>query len=405
MVEMVGEVRVPASEVKTGSATASTLPTRTPRILVPLDRLPAGEAKLPVAEAQARAFGAELILLHVLSQREASSESGVSPVEAHAHAYLDAIALHLRSEGIPAHPLIRVGPVAATVVSVARELGVDLIVIGTNMRSGLTRLFPGAIADEIVQDAPCPVMLVRPDLATAPPAPAVRSFPEDAARAGPLAPRSLGPRTVEVARIVGSVGRAAELGADFRPLKPNEEDTHRLRRLQEAADQGISLPLVELYKLGYGYYVLDGHHRVALAKRQHQLWIDAMVTEYLPLSEPEAQRIFNERVRFERATGLTRIGMARPGNYARLEEFIHVFAEQQGVDDLRDASRRWYAEVFRPLQIQVRARRLTQHFPGERTADVVLRVIDQRKLEAQRRSVDIAEVQWADALSSVCPKR
>ncbi|HEV2126331.1 MAG TPA: universal stress protein, partial [Chloroflexota bacterium] len=127
------------------------------RILVPLDLLPAGEAKLPVAEAQARAFGAELILLHVLSQREASGDGGVSPTEAHAHAFLDAVALRLRSDGISAQPLIRVGPVAATVVDVARELGADLIVIGTNMRGGLTRIFPGAIADEIAHNAPCPV--------------------------------------------------------------------------------------------------------------------------------------------------------------------------------------------------------------------------------------------------------
>lgn len=369
---------------------------------MPLDLLPAGEAKLPVAVAQARAFGAELILLHVLSERDASTE-GVSPGEAHAHAYLDSICLSLRSEGLRAQPLLRYGSVAQTVVGVARELRADLIIIGTNMRGGLSRLFPGAIADEIVHNAPCPVLLVRPALDTAPPAPPVRSFSDDAAKAGPLAPRALGARTVEVARIVGSVGRPAELGTDFRPLKANPDDDARHKRLLQGIERGTSIPPVELYKLGYGYYVLDGHHRVAIAKQERQLWIDAIVTEYLPLTEPEAQRIFTERQRFERATGLTRIGLARPGNYARLEELIHEHAEAHGIDDLRDAARRWYADVCRPLQLRVRARRLTQHFPGERTADVVLRIADHRRLEAQRLGKRLADLSWEEALASFQP--
>lgn len=393
-------------------ATSSSTSDGPRRILLPLDLLPAGEAKVPVAEAQARAFGSEVVLLHVLSDRDASSE-GVTPGEAHAHAYLDAIALRLRSEGLNAQTLLRYGGVAQTVLDVARELKSDLIIIGTNMRGGLSRLFPGAIADEIVHNAPCPVLLVRPALETAPPAPPVRSFSDDAAKAGPLAPRSLGARTVELARIVGSVGRPAELGADFRPLKPNDDDDNRHKRLLHGFERGASIPPIELYKLGYGYYVLDGHHRVAIAKQQRQLWIDAIVTEYLPLTEPEAQRIFTERQRFERATGLTRIGLARPGSYARLEELIHEFAEQHkelgaksgGLADLRDAARRWYAEVFRPLQLRVRARRLTQHFPGERTADVVLRLSDHRRLEAQRLSRPIADLTWEEALTSFPPAK
>jgi nucleotide-binding universal stress UspA family protein len=351
---------------------------------VPIDLLPAGEVKLPVAEAQARAFGAELILLHVFSEREAAAEGVVSPGEARARAYLDAIAAGMHADSVSARSLVRVGPVASTVVDVARDLQVGLIVIGSNVRGGLSRLYPGAIADQIVRNAPCPVLLVRPALEHAPAAPAVRSFADDAARAGPLAPRALGTRTVEIARIVGSVGRPADLGTDFRPLRARDEDDERFRRIVERMERGESLPPVELYKLGYGYYVLDGHHRIAAARLLEQLWIDAVVTEFLPLSDHEAQQIFTERVRFERATGLTRIGAARPGNYARLEELIHEFAEQAGIGDLREAARAWYAAVFRPLQAGIRARRLGQHFPGERTADVVLRVADFRRIESQR---------------------
>jgi hypothetical protein len=228
----------------------------------------------------------------------------------------------------------------------------------------------------------------------------VRSFADDAARAGPLAPRSLGTRTVEIARIVGSVGRPAELRADFRPRQSRSDDDHRFQRVLERLTRGQAMPPVELYKLGYGYYVLDGHHRVAAAKQLDQPWIDAVVTEFLPLTDSEAQQIFTERFRFERATGLTRVGAARPGNYARLEELIHEYAEQEGIADLRDAARRWYAQVFRPVQVQIRTRRLGQRFPGERTADVLLRVADHRRLESQRQGRPLT---WTDALDSFLP--
>jgi hypothetical protein len=205
---------------------------------------------------------------------------------------------------------------------------------------------------------------------------------------------------VEVSRIVGSVGRPSELGPDFRPLRRWGHDDHRFQRVLQAMQEGRSLPPIELYKLGYGYYVLDGHHRVAAARQLGQHWIDANVTEFLPLTNPDAQRLFTERLRFERATGLTRIGVARPGNYPRLEELIHEYADEHGIGDLREAARRWYSEVFRPLQLRIRARRLAEHYPGERTADVLLRLADHRRLESQRRGRPLS---WEEALESFVP--
>src|SRR5919202_1796692 len=95
------------------------------RILVPLDLTPPGEAKLPTAEAYARAFGADLLLLHVLPRPPAParvtaaladlplpgrsarrerlddpSESGVPPEEARARAYLDSVVARLRATGV-----------------------------------------------------------------------------------------------------------------------------------------------------------------------------------------------------------------------------------------------------------------------------------------------------------------
>ena len=365
------------------------------RILVPLDLTPLGEAKLPVAEEQAHAFQAELILLHVLPEEAADAEGTVSPEEASARAYLDAITARMHAADVQARPLIGYGPVAAKVLEVASEEDVDLIIIGSNVRRGLSRLFLGSVAEEIVRNAPCPVLLVRPTLDVPQPVTAIRSFADDAARAGPLAPRSLGLRTVEVSRIVGSVGRAAELGADFRPLRRRQQDNERYQRILQAMQQGESLPPVELYKLGYGYYVLDGNHRVAAAKQLGQLEIDAVVTEFVPLGDSEAQRVFVERRAFERATGLTRVGAAKPGTYRRLEQIITQYARQRRFPDLREAAKRWYTEVFRPLAAQIRELRLGEHFPGERTADVFIRLADYRQEVSTRQG---RELTWEEVL-------
>jgi hypothetical protein len=139
-------------------------------------------------------------------------------------------------------------------------------------------------------------------------------------------------------------------------------------------ESGVSLPPVVLYKVGYGYYVLDGNHRVAAAKQLGQLEIDALVTEFLPVSDAVAQRVFSERRAFEQATGLTRIGASLPGQYPQLENMVREFAEDHGIADLRDAARRWEAEVYRPAARVIHTTRMTRQFAGERTADVFVRV-------------------------------
>ena len=48
------------------------------------------------------------------------------------------------------------------IVEIAKELGVDMIVMGTHAREGLDRLFFGSVANEVVKSAKCPVMTIRP---------------------------------------------------------------------------------------------------------------------------------------------------------------------------------------------------------------------------------------------------
>lgn len=380
------------------------------RILVPLDASPLSEAKLPTVEEYGRAFGAEVVLLHVLPPAsrpplalprpfETPAEAGaVSATEARTRAFLEVTASHLRAAGVAAQPLVLVGPVAETILAVAREQAVALIILGSDVRRGLSRLFLGSVAGAVVAGAPCPTLLVRPDpdapKATTP----LRSFAEDEARAGLLTPRLLGPRRIDPARIIGSVGRADELGADFRPTVRHPPDEDRYQRIVELAARGVQpLPPVDLYKLGYGYYVLDGHRRVAAAKQLGFDEIDASVTEWVPATDADARQLFTARRRFERATGLTSVGAARPASYPRLEALIAEFRAARGLADYREAAERWRVAVYGDLVRRIRALRLNRYFAGERSADIVVRVADHRAAESARQGRAIG---WDEALAS-----
>lgn len=363
------------------------------RILVPLDLAPPGEAKVPVAEEYARAFGAEVLLLHVLPPRALHPDE-VLPAEASARAYLDVIIAEMAAVHVHAVGMVRSGPTAGTILAEARASHTELIILGTDVRPRLRSAVLGSIADAVVRNAPCPVLLVRPARGdhSAPP---LRSFTEDAARSGPLQPRPLGRQTVGLGRIIGSVGRAHELGPDFRPAGNRHSDDQLFLRIRRATEAGADLPPVELYKLGYGYYVLDGHHRVAAAREVGQREIDAEVTEYIPLADPEAARRSAERRAFERSTGLTSIEASRPETYAKFVELIDGYRAEQGIADFRRAAQRWRSQVYRPLWQRIRERHLMRSFPGERPADLIARVGAWRAATAADGT---APVDWEEAL-------
>jgi hypothetical protein len=87
-----------------------------------------------------------------------------------------------------------------------------------------------------------------------------------------------GKRTVPLAQIQGGVGRCSEFDREFMPAKSSVEE--RWKRIDRAFQRGEELPLVSLYKIGGLYFVLDGHHRVSVARYHGAEWIDAYVTEF-----------------------------------------------------------------------------------------------------------------------------
>lgn len=336
------------------------------RILLPLDQVEGGEAKIPVAVSYARMMGAQVVLLHVLPPHALDS-SAVLPEEARARTYLDTIAAQIHAAGVSTAMVVRSGLPAPIIVDEAETIGACLIILGANVRSKLATLLNGSVADEVVRSANCPVLLLRPDarvhfggLRT------LRSFHADSARMGALTRRHLGVRTIEIARIVGSESRAQDFGPDFRwlgehRLDPREEQ--RFTRVLVATQRGAALPPIVVFQLGFGYYVEDGHHRVAAAKANGQTEIEADVTEFVPV-ESETSDLFAVRSAFEQATGLTELGAARAQSYPILLRTIEQFGRNERLPELRHAARRWEGQIYRPLWGTIRARHLSAAFPG-----------------------------------------
>ncbi len=86
-----------------------------------------------------------------------------------------------------------------------------------------------------------------------------------------------GMRTVEISRIIGSVGKHEQFDMQFMPLP--RASPEKWKRIDKAFRLGQELPPVSLLGLGGDYFVNDGHHRVSVARFHGVEWIDAEVTE------------------------------------------------------------------------------------------------------------------------------
>ncbi|SRR5579875_3552660 len=119
----------------------------------------------------------------------------------------------------------------------------------------------------------------------------VKSFEDTLTAAGGIKGRfDAGAGSVPTQKIVGSVGRAHNLRSDFF-YRTGRAMTGRFVRIGDAMQQGRTLPPVDLYKVKKApspsrepaaseYYVVDGHHRVAMARKLGQAFLDAHVVEY-----------------------------------------------------------------------------------------------------------------------------
>jgi nucleotide-binding universal stress UspA family protein len=141
------------------------------RILVPLDGSKLAEKALSYAEALAQKFEAELILVQVLQLMPefvggphggmVFHEQIIQDRQA-ADVYLNSVMGQVRELVLPVRTVtLEAHSVTDRIIKLACDESVDLIVMSTHGRSGLSRLVHGSVAGQILHDAPCPVFLVK----------------------------------------------------------------------------------------------------------------------------------------------------------------------------------------------------------------------------------------------------
>lgn len=92
-----------------------------------------------------------------------------------------------------------------------------------------------------------------------------------------------GLQDIPLAAIVGSVGRSEDYTWNFLPRSGDYSSRERWRKIYTLVTVGSGVPAIELYKVDDCYFVIDGHHRISVAKHLGWHTIQAHVTE-LPVT-------------------------------------------------------------------------------------------------------------------------
>jgi len=142
---------------------------RARRILHPTDFSSAADPAFEYALDVARRHSGVLIMLHVIEPISAFPDeayvalkhAGREAAETSTRAHFDRLLARAKKADIPAADLVRYGRAAEEIVLAAESERANVIVMGTHGHRGLRRLVLGSVAQQVVANAPCPVVTVR----------------------------------------------------------------------------------------------------------------------------------------------------------------------------------------------------------------------------------------------------
>lgn len=142
------------------------------KIVVPIDGSGWSESAIPHAVDIARNNNSEIILLHVFRPPAyeytdqialAGNEDQIQQVREQIKQHLMGLRNQLRSEQLNCRVQFIEGQgVANLICNYINEEGVDLVIMSTHGRSGITQLLFGSIAQKVLHGVKVPVMIVRP---------------------------------------------------------------------------------------------------------------------------------------------------------------------------------------------------------------------------------------------------
>ena len=202
-----------------------------------------------------------------------------------------------------------------------------------------------------------------------------------------------GTQDIPLDAIVGSVGRYTEFTRSFLPRR--EGDLERWASVKAAMDEGLGLPPIEVYKVGEAYFVIDGNHRVSIARQEGFKYIEARVIEFrtsIPLTPDISHEDLIVKAEYASFLDATRIMDARPNvdlnvtaccQYDKLMDQIrlcqYLLQEEQKKDvSLQEAAANWYDTIYIPLAEAIRDRGLLRWFPDRTITDLYIWISENR---------------------------
>ena len=222
-------------------------------------------------------------------------------------------------------------------------------------------------------------------------------------------------REIPLDAIVGSVGRYTDFTRDFLPR--SDSDKSRWARVMEETIGPTGLPPIDVYQIGDVYFVLDGNHRVSVARSLEATYIQAYVTEVrtrVPLTpdiQPDDLIVKAEYAKFLEETQIDKLrpdsdlSLTLPGQYPILEEHISVHRYFMGIDEQREvpyeeAVSHWYDTVYIPIAEIIQERGILHHFPGRTVADLYLWLSKHKVQLKEEIGWEVTSVTAVDDLAS-----
>jgi nucleotide-binding universal stress UspA family protein len=139
------------------------------KLLAAVDFSPVSKAIAEQAASLAKAFSAELVLIHVAAPDPdfVGYDAGPQTVRdgradelREEHKELQALADGLRDRGLSARALLIQGPTVEKILAEGERLGADVIVVGSHGHGALHRVLLGSVSEGVVRGARCPVLVV-----------------------------------------------------------------------------------------------------------------------------------------------------------------------------------------------------------------------------------------------------
>lgn len=148
------------------------------KVLIAIDYNPTAQNIAKKGYELAKSMNAQIILLHVVADYTYYSSLDYSPImgfdsfsnlgilqtntiaelQNAAYDYLDKTKKYLGDDSIQA--IVKDGDFGQAIVDSAKELDVDIIVLGSHSRRGLEKILMGSVAEKVLRNSPVPLFII-----------------------------------------------------------------------------------------------------------------------------------------------------------------------------------------------------------------------------------------------------